>query len=105
MKKVVVVGDGNYHHILGNRERIYIDGEEVMRDDPELSLPIEPRGRLFKRIRVPREYVSAPKRQTCPGCQHQAKRVRKVESSNNMPAMAFYRCRCGKRFEIILKGQ
>ena len=50
--------------------------------------------------------LCAPKRQTCPKCQHQAKRTRKTPAAKNMPALAWYRCRrCKHVFEVKLARQ
>jgi len=109
-----VMKDGKHHHLIISNDKKYIDREEVgMRENPvfiedelnKKSPKQTMRERLYKHITIEKCRVNAPKRQPCSKCQSQARRVRKVESTNNMPAMAFYKCRCKNRFEIVLKRQ
>jgi len=68
-----------------------------------------PHRHMFKRREKiqPNNYgdVCAPKRQTCPKCQSQAKRIRKTPSQGKMPALGWYRCRCKNVFEVVLARQ
>jgi len=110
-----VMKDGKNHHLIISGDKEYLDGEEVVmrenpvfiEDEPEAQMSPKRtlRERLYKHIRMGKSAVNAPKRHTCPKCQSQAKRIRKTESNANMPAMAYYKCRCKNRFEIILKRQ
>jgi len=113
-KKILVVDDGRTHHLIKSGEKQYLDGEEVvMREDPVFADEPETRKspkqtmreRLYKHITMGKCRVNAPKRHTCPKCQFQARRIRKAESTKSMPALGFYKCRCGNSFEIKLGRQ
>lgn len=84
--------------------RKYIKKDRITEYPGDLDNSIQ-KGRLYKHRAIPKSGVNAPKRQPCPKCQYQAKRVRKTESTKAMPAMAFYQCRCKNHFEVVLKRQ